>query len=248
MRLLLTRPQEDAQETLRALESQGHEVWLEPLLEIRDRNEAVVDLQGVQALMVTSRNGLRAYMRLCGQRDLPVYAVGPASAATARDAGFTEVHSADGDAVKLAELVRRELDPAAGALLHPAGRDVAGGLSKRLESAGYELRRVVLYDALPARAFSAATNALLRADTLDAVLLFSPRTAETFARLVLQAGLASACESLAAFCLSPAVASAACLPWRSVHTAEAPNQEAMLEMIGQAEKQMNEQRSGKAET
>lgn len=248
MRLLLTRPWEDAQETLRALEGQGHEVWLEPLLEIHDRSEAGIDLRGVQALVVTSRNGLRAFMRLCGRRDLPVYAVGPASAAAARQAGFAEVHSGDGDAVKLADLVMHELDPAAGALLHPAGRDVAGALSARLESAGYNLRRAVLYDALSARAFSSATNALLRAGTLDAVLLYSPRTAETFTRLVVQAGLAPACETLAAFCLSPAVASAACLPWRAVHTAEAPNQEAMLAMIGEVAKQMNEQRSGKAET
>lgn len=248
MRLLLTRPREDAQETLRALEGQGHEVWLEPLLEIRERSEAGIDLQGVQALVVTSRNGLRAFTHLCGRRDLPVYAVGPASATAARQAGFSEVYPGDGDAEKLADLIMHELDPAAGALLHPAGRNVAGALSARLENAGYDLRRAVLYDALPARAFSSATIALLRAGTLDAVLLFSPRTAETFTRLVVQAGLAPACETLAAFCLSPAVAAAALLPWRSVYTAEAPNQEAMLEAIGQAAKQMNEQKSRKSKT
>lgn len=244
MRLLLTRPQEDAQETMRALESRGHDVWLQPLLEIRERSDAVLDLRDVQGLVVTSRNGLRAFLRICGQRDLPVYAVGPASALAAREAGFAEVYSADGDAVKLGELILREVAPSAGALLHPSGHNIAGNLRERLGSAGYELRRTVLYDAVPAHAFSSATNALLRAGTLDAVLFFSPRTAETFARLVSESGMAPACEALTAFCLSPAVASAARLPWRSVRTAEAPNQEAMLEAVEQAAKQMDEQQSG----
>ncbi|WP_051609327.1 uroporphyrinogen-III synthase [Fodinicurvata fenggangensis] len=245
MHLLLTRPRADAEETLAALEARGHQVWLEPLLEIQPRERAALDLEGVQGLVITSRNGLRAYLEACPRRDLPVYAVGPASAEAARQAGFAEVQSADGDAVKLAALIQRQVDPAAGALLHPSGRDVAGALGARLEAAGYDLRRVVLYEARAARALSPATSGLLRGGTLNAVLLFSPRTAETFARLVKQEELASACAGLQAFCLSPAVAAAAGSFWQAVHTAEKPNQAAMLALIDGMDPGTGEQESGK---
>lgn len=245
MRLLLTRPRADAQETLAELEARGHRVWLEPLLEVQPRDAALPDLAGVQGLVITSRNGLRAYLEACPHRDLPVYAVGPASAGAARQAGFAQVHSADGDAVKLAALIQQQVDPAAGALLHPSGRDVAGALGTRLEAAGYDLRRVVLYEAHAARAFSPAASALLRGGTVDAVLLFSPRTAETFARLVRQEGLSAACAGLRAFCLSPAVAAAAGEGWQAVQTAEAPNQAAMLALVDAATPGEGEQESGK---
>lgn len=235
MRLLLTRPREDAAETLAALEAAGHQVLSEPLLELRPQPGALPDPGGFQALLITSRNGLRAFLAQSDDRSLPVYAVGPASAAAARAAGFVRVRSAEGDAVALAALVRRELDPGAGPLLHPAGRETAGALSVGLAAAGFTLERVVLYAAEAAPSLSPAARAALEQGTLDGVLLFSPRTAAVFARLILEAGSGQACEGLVAYCLSPAVAAAvASLPWRAVRTAAEPNQAALLALLGAA--------------
>ena len=61
MRILVTRPQPDADNTARLLRESGHEVIIAPLLEIvaTDIPESF-DLTGIQAVLITSANGVRA--------------------------------------------------------------------------------------------------------------------------------------------------------------------------------------------
>lgn len=232
MRVLVTRPREDAGETLAALMAMGHEGLVEPLLQIRPVAQDLPDLQGFQALLITSRNGVRAFARLSAERALAVHAVGPGTAAEARAAGFLEVHDAQGDAHALADLVLRRLKPEEGPLLHASGRDVASGLSERLIEAGFDFRRIVLYAAEPRDAFSTVCMEALAQGTLDAALFFSPRTAATFADLITRAGLQQSCATMTAYCLSEAVAKkVSLLPWRSLRIAAAPNQEALLALL-----------------
>lgn len=229
MRVLVTRPKEDAAALVEALRARGHEALCEPLLAIRERNDARPDLTGVQALVFTSANGVRAFARASKRRDLPVLAVGPASAAAAGDAGFAKVESADGDTAALAALVRARLDPAAGALYHGAGSRTAGDLAGDLHRAGFDLRREVLYDAVPAEALSDATRRALETGEVAAASFFSPRTAGTFARLVRAAGLEGRLRATIALCLSEAVAEALRdLPWKDVRISVRPTQEALV--------------------
>ena len=64
----------------------------------------------------------------------------------------------------------------------------------------------MLYDAVPVTALPENALAALQDGTLDGVLLFSPRSAKTFATLVTEAKLAAACEELEAYCISAATA------------------------------------------
>lgn len=231
MRLLLTRPRTDGERSAALLARLGHEVELEPLLTIGYRPKPL-DLEGVQALLVTSLNGLRAFLASSERRDLPVLAVGPASAEAARAAGFPSVRSAEGDAAALAELVIETLDADAGALFHPAGTVSASGLLEPLVEAGYAVRREVLYEATPVEQLSGRTQMLLRTSALDGVLFYSPRTAATFVALVGRADLATSCRDLVAYCLSPAVAAALePLQWRAVRIATAPQEPALVKVI-----------------
>jgi len=234
MHVLVTRPEEDAASLAAALSARGHEPHLEPLLRIEPAPgvPTPLDLDGVQAILFTSANGVRALAHLSPDRGLPVFTVGNASAEAARAAGFTEVASAAGDVEDLARLVAARLKPKDGAVYHGAGQRLAGDLKERLEGDGFTLRRVVLYRAHAASDLSRTTRTALLAHHLDAVTLFSPRTAATFVKLVQKADLAVACPSLDAVCLSPAVAEKlGVLSWRSVRIAAHPTQEALLDCI-----------------
>ena len=92
-----------------ALRQRGVEVAIEPLLTIRTLPGAAIDLAGVQAVLFTSSNSVRAFAELSERRDLPCFTVGDATAAAARSAGFAEVHSAGGDVRDLARLVTEKL-------------------------------------------------------------------------------------------------------------------------------------------
>ncbi len=232
MKALLTRPAEDCEGLIGPLAALGYQAVIEPLLEIRFLDDAVIDPSGVQGILVTSANGIRAVARRWLERDCPVWAVGESSAATARALGFTTVTSAGGDVETLADLVRARLDPAAGALLHAAGTVLAGDLSGRLAAAGFTVRRARVYEANAAQALSPETAELLRAGCIDCVLFFSPRTAATFVRLVGAAGLGPACQRIGAFGLSAAVlGEIAGLTWERTVAAAQPTRHALLAAV-----------------
>jgi len=240
LRALITRPEEDAAPLAAALAERRVDVTVEPLLTIRSLPDAPLDLDGVQALLFTSANGVRALAEVAGARgvsgwrDLPVCAVGNATATAARGAGFTRIESAAGDVVALARLVAARLDPTAGPVFHAAGSVVAGDLSGLLEQAGFTVRRAVLYEAKPADQLSPSTVTALANGAFDLVLFFSPRTAATFVTLARAAGegVVGGCRKATALCLSPAVAAALGeLPWRSVEVAAQPELPALLDLV-----------------
>jgi len=231
MRVLVTRPLEDVGPLVAALKARGHEAVIEPMLSIERRADVSLPLplDGVQALLFTSANGVRAFADLAPERGLPVFAVGDASATAARAAGFGTVESAGGDVTDLARLVRVRLDPDKGALFHPAASQLAGDLQGALEDAGFTLRRAALYEAQPAVELSSALRRALAAGDLEAAVFFSPRTARTFVGLVERAGLSAACARLQVVCLSEAVAARLQpLTWAQVRVAVRPEQEAVL--------------------
>ena len=231
---LITRPEEDARPLAEALAARGVATVIEPLLAIRPLPEAASDLAkdlaGVQALLFTSANGARAFAELSPRRDIGVLAVGDATASAARELGFTAVESAGGDVQALARLVKQRLKPAGGPLFHAAGSAVAGDLAEILAAGGFDLRRRMLYESATATALSPETSAALKAGRIDLVLLFSPRTAVTFAELARAAAVDA--SEMTALCLSPAVATAVSgLAWKKVEVAEKPDLPSLLALV-----------------
>jgi uroporphyrinogen-III synthase len=233
-RLLITRPRAEAEGFAAEMRALGIEPLIEPMFEIdlADARAPPLELAGVQALLLTSRNGAAALARATVRRDLPVFAVGDASASEARNLGFAKVESANGDAAALAALVIGRLAPNGGALLHVAGKAVAGDLIATLVAAGFSARRAILYEARAVTALTPDCRQALAAGGLDGAAFFSPRTAATFARLVQAAALQDRLAIMIAFCLSPAAASAAtALSWRRIDIAERPNQAALMQCL-----------------
>ena len=233
---LITRPEEDARPLAEALAARGVATVIEPLLAIRPLPEAAADLAkdlaGVQALLFTSANGARAFAELSPRRDIGVLAVGDATASAARGLGFTAVESAGGDVQALARLVKQRLKPAGGPLFHAAGSAVAGDLAEILAADGFDLRRRMLYESAAATALSPETIAALKQGRIDLVLLFSPRTAVSFAELARAAAIDA--SPLTALCLSPAVATAVSgLAWKRVAVAEKPDLPSLLALVDQ---------------
>ena len=238
MRALVTRPRAEAESLAALLAARGIEPVIEPLIEIAGTREALPDLAGVQAILLTSANGARALARASGERGLPVFAVGDATARAARDEGFAQVESADGDVGDLARLIARRLKPRDGRLLHVAGSVVAGDLTGVLSLAGFAVERAVLYEAHKADALTPETAALIADGKLDLALFFSPRTARVFAGLVRAAKVTTGLIATTAISISErADAELADLPFRERIVAAAPTQAALLaavdELVGQ---------------
>jgi uroporphyrinogen-III synthase len=107
VRLLLTRPQDDAERTAMALRARGHDVVVAPLLQIEILADADLGAGPWAAILLTSANAVRAiaaHRRRNELRDLPVFTVGKNTAQAMREVGFTAVDSADGNVADLAKL------------------------------------------------------------------------------------------------------------------------------------------------
>lgn len=231
MHILVTRPETEALKTQRRLETMGHRVSLAPLLVIAHETPPL-DLRGVQALVLTSRNSVGA---LAGRPDkeallqLPAFTVGKGTGMAARDFGFDVAWEGDAGGAELSGRIAALLDPRAGALVHLSGDTIAFDLEQALAPLGFDIRRVVVYRSVPATALPADVAATLRDGDLDAVMLMSPRTAVAWLELVRAAGLEAAARRLAHLCLSPGVAARLHdLAPPAIHVARQPNEEEML--------------------
>lgn len=233
MRLLLTRPESPDGDALKTeLQARGHAVTSAPLLDVV-LTGSLPPLEGVQALIVTSRNGLRGLDAATDAvRNLTVYAVGAATAARATQAGFRNIVAGDGGARELAGLIRARARPEDGALLHLAGEQVAFDLKSALAQHGFEVRPHTVYRTEPAAVLPQAARDGLETAAFDGVVLMSPRTAKVYGGLVAAAGLTGATQGLVHFCLSEAVAQelGALGPVNAV-VAQAPNSQEMLALI-----------------
>jgi len=232
MRVLITRPQPDADAFAELCRARKLAPVVCPLMEIETLEVGIV-LSGVSALAFTSANGVRAFAKSNPERHLPVFTVGDASASIARALGFENVHAAGGDVDALAGMVVEHEATLDGEVLHIAGTHRAGDLVSALCHNGVSARRQVLYQMRDAATLpSGAISALTAHPPVDWVVLFSPRSAELFLTLTAHAGLIDALAQVRVACLSDAVAQKAfAIKWKFVEIATGRNIVAMIELV-----------------
>lgn len=218
MRIWITRAEPGASRTADTLRALGHEPVVAPLLEVHAL-PGPIDLDGVAALAFTSANGVRAFADRSPERALPVFTVGDATAAAARNAGFAEVASASGDLDALADLIAAHAQRLSGTVLAPGPREPAGDLPRALAAQGVTARALALYETLPVvppRGMG----------PVDAVLIHSPKAAE---RLALVMGDKT---GPAAYCISAAAAAPlAGRPFARVEWAARPDEDSLLALL-----------------
>jgi uroporphyrinogen-III synthase len=233
MRLLVTRPEPDAERTAAALRARGHEVLVSPLLRIEPVPDAVIGPGPFAALLVTSANvapAIAAHARFAQLRSLPVFAVGDRSAEALRAAGFAGVTSAHGGVDDLAALATSCIRPG-GSLLYLAGADRSGDLAGVLSGRGFAVSTVVIYRAGPVTALSPIAAAAI--EVIDGVLHFSRRSAEMYLTAARAGGVYDdAIKPMIHFCMSAQVAEPLIRAGATdVRVAQEPSESTLLSLI-----------------
>jgi uroporphyrinogen-III synthase len=226
MKLIITRPMGDGVPLARKLEERGHEAIIAPLLKIEARTDATLPGKKYQAICITSANVFVSPGLLGARHQLPLYCVGPQSAEAARYAGFTDVRERGGNVRGLAEAIARELTAAAGPVLYLSGQETSGDLLGLLITHGFEVDRLVIYDAVPL-VMTLSEGELLQA---DGVLLYSPRSARLWVEALAGRKVKN---GFIHFCLSPNVARKLPLGSR-LRIAQKPDEDHMLSLLDQA--------------
>jgi uroporphyrinogen-III synthase len=230
MKLLVTRPWDDAQPLAEKLEALGHEAVVVPLLQIVVRDGIVIPDAGFQALCVSSANGLMAKTDLSRFHHTPFFAIGPQSALEARRQGFDHVHDRGGNVEGLVRTICKALKPENGPVLYLSGSETTGDLEGKLKAEGFTVARVIAYDAVPC-VVTELPHILTGA---DGVLLYSPRTAKHWVRQVQLAKLETQAAAMTHFCLSANVAANLPQGW-SKRNSRTPDENGMLTLLDQTD-------------
>ena len=229
--ILITRPIQDGSSLAHFLRQRGFQTALAPMMDIIWHDELIPDFVDAQAIVFTSSNGVRAFSRLKIDSRLTVYAVGDTTAALARDLGFQDVYSADGNAHDLAHLITHTCRPDHGRFISIGGTNTR--FADTLTHLGFIIDHYPLYEAVPLAVLPHETITLWQHKKIEAVLLFSPYTAHLF----LQAMDRAHCSPegrVAAFCLSREIAkvlSTNDTPWRFIAIASKPRQDVLLDLL-----------------
>ncbi len=240
MRLLVTRPQADAERTAAALRRMGHQVDSAALLRIDTLPDPELDHGPWSALVVTSANALHAiewHPRRADLLGLRLFAVGRRTAAAADAAGFIDVIEAGGDVQQLTQRIRAWVQEKASPdpVLYLAGEDRSGDLAGDLAADGLVVTTAVVYRAVQIDRFPPAVAVALASRQIGGVLHFSRRSAEAYIECARAAGLLGQALAPAHYCLSRQVAEPLARSGaRTIRTAARPDETALLKLIGPA--------------
>ncbi len=204
MRVLVTRPSEQARRTGQRLAALGHEPLIAPVLEITPTGAALPD-RVFDLLLASSGQAFVGIEPSGAVSRLPVACVGRKTAEAARALGLA-VPWVGVDSETLAALLIAE--KSAKSALYLAGRERKGVLEAKLREKGWRVEIVETYATRTVSAWPEVVRAALERRDIDAVLHYSPRSATLALELIGR----DPARALLHFCLSPEIA-AICRDW-----------------------------------
>lgn len=209
-KLLLLRPEPGLAASAERARALGLEAILCPLFRVEAVAWEAPDASNFDALLLTSANAVRhGGDQLDKLYHLPVHAVGPATAAVARDAGFRVDTVGDGNVAQLLAQL-----PAAARLLHLTGEDHHDPHDPRIE------RRI---------GYRSAAIADPQLPPLEG-LVVAVHSGRAGRRL---AGLADERNATAIAAISPAAAEACDSGWEQIAVAEQPHDNSLLALAAE---------------
>jgi len=225
MRVLVTRPPDQAPQTAEKLVALGHQPFLAPVLEIVPTG-AKPPGGAFDLLLATSAQAFLGLEPSSAIAALPLACVGAKTAEAGRKLGLS-VPWVGADSEALAAMLLSEGD--AKSALYLAGRERKGVLERLLRDNGWRVEIVETYEARPVTVWPENIRAALARNEIDAVLHYSPRSA---ALALVLAGRDSA-RRLRHFCLSAEIASV-CRDWapgEKIIASSQPDEESLMTLL-----------------
>jgi uroporphyrinogen-III synthase len=226
--VLVTRPEQDAQEIAELIRGKGYNVQCEAFLSVVLHDEAINDraLEPYDALIFTSKNGVRAFCHNSSKRNFEVYVVGDATAQEAYKNKFKNVHSAEkggGDVASLKEIIR---NCGHSKLLYLRGKHVTQSLENNL------IDEKILYHT----EFVKKINKNILKDIIKGkfsdILFYSVRTADAFMYALKDFDNFECLNTTRCLCLGDSIAKVvSVLPWRTIDVVQHPRKQNLLNLL-----------------
>lgn len=222
MRVLIIRSLEDALSMITVLQSKGIVVSHHPLF--KPHFLPIPPLLNPAALIVTSKNAIRALKDADELKGLPLYSVGDKTAELAKQYGFLKVASASGASQDLIKLIVKIPLRSKGILWYLSGEKITRNITDSLNQEGFKAKRQIVYRIEDALDLPETLCHELKNHTLSHVLLCSSRTTAVFVDLLKKKKLEMRTCQITALCLSEEIKEKALdLQWKELWLSPKPN-------------------------
>ena len=203
-----------------------------PMLVIKPHLDAAVDLDGAQAIAVTSAAAIRALGWLDQDHGLPIYAVGSASPRRPKTWDFNAAHVGAGDVADLAKAVTAALDPVAGGDCPSPGCDRGRGFGRDVDGGWVHGARAGALRCPAHHRTSRIGASGFGGGNFGRRLVFLGANSANICECRKRGRLDRILQHVGCDLFEQAVADAAdALPWRTVRVAPDPNQDSLLTVL-----------------
>ena len=184
MHVLFTRPIDDSKDLILKFKSLGHIVSSIPVISIKKKEYPKIDFSSFKGIIFTSSNAIKFLDTKLLDKNIKCFCVGNATELLAKEKGFQNIFSAEGNVNNLKEIILQNFKSSEGKLLYISGETITFELDKFLISEGLKVERVINYSSFPVEEFNEILIDDLKNNVPDIVYIYSQNSAISFKNLI----------------------------------------------------------------
>ena len=184
MHILLTRPLEDSNEMILRFQKLGNIVSHLPLISVEPKNFEKIIFDHFKGIIFTSANAIKFLDTKNINKKIDCFCVGSATEKRARNNGFQNVFSAEGNVNNLKELILQNFNSSDGKLLYISGEVISYNLDEQLIKSGYNVKRIINYTVKPIEKFDETFINKLKLNMPEIVFVYSQNSAVSFLNFI----------------------------------------------------------------
>ena len=184
MHVLFTRPIDDSKDLILKFKSLGHIVSSIPVISIKKKEYSKIDFSSFKGIIFTSSNAIKFLDTKLLDKNIKCFCVGNATELLAKEKGFQNIFSAEGNVNNLKEIILQNFKSSEGKLLYISGETITFELDKFLISEGLKVERLINYSSDPIEKFNEILIDDLKNNVPDIVYIYSQNSAISFKNLI----------------------------------------------------------------
>ena len=184
MHILLTRPLVDCSDMILKFKSLGHQVSHLPLLNIEKMNYEEINFSDYGGIIFTSANAVKFLDLNKLDKNIICFCVGDLTEKKARNFGFQNTISAEGNVLNLKELILQNYKFKNKPLLYISGEIISADLDQQLINEGYIVKRIINYRVSHNENFDENFINELKLNIPDIVYIYSQNSASSFLNFI----------------------------------------------------------------
>ena len=143
MHVLFTRPIDDSKDLILKFKSLGHIVSSIPVISIKKKEHSKIDFSSFKGIIFTSSNAIKFLDIKFLDKNIKCFCVGNATELLAKEKGFQNIFSAEGNVNNLKEIILQNFKSSEGKLLYVSGETISTDLDQQLVKEGYNIKRII---------------------------------------------------------------------------------------------------------